>query len=91
MGNDQWPWVLNRLLANVDDNLSAITTLLVLAIASVGGIALIILYLSGQAGRTQRGQQTDSAILVSPRLMPSARMAVSSKRLSCGRVSGFLR
>ncbi|EJF1949819.1 conjugal transfer protein TraQ [Salmonella enterica] len=50
-----------QMLANAANNLSAISTQLVLAIASVGGIALIILYLSGQAGRTRRGQQTDSA------------------------------
>ncbi|WP_024153788.1 conjugal transfer protein TraQ [Salmonella enterica] len=46
-----------QMLANATNNLSAITTQLVLAIA---GIALIILYLSGQAGRTRRGQRTDS-------------------------------
>lgn len=40
-----------QMLANATNNLSAITTQLVLAIAGVGGIALIILYLSGQAGR----------------------------------------
>ncbi|HGF8654936.1 TPA: conjugal transfer protein TraQ [Salmonella enterica subsp. enterica] len=50
-----------QMLANAANNLSAISTQLVLAIAGVGGIALIILYLSGQAGRTRRGQQTDSA------------------------------
>jgi hypothetical protein len=50
-----------QILANAANNLSAISTQLVLAIAGVGGIALIILYLSGQAGRTRRGQQTDSA------------------------------
>ncbi|ECN1502828.1 TraQ [Salmonella enterica subsp. enterica serovar Newport] len=50
-----------QMLANTANNLSAISTQLVLAIAGVGGIALIILYLSGQAGRTRRGQQTDSA------------------------------
>lgn len=50
-----------QMLANVANNLSAISTQLVMAIACVGGIALIILYLSGQAGRTRRGQQTDSA------------------------------
>ncbi|PVK29579.1 TraQ [Salmonella enterica subsp. enterica serovar Give] len=49
-----------QMLANATNNLSAITTQLVLAIAGVGGIALIILYLSGQAGRTRRGQRTDS-------------------------------
>ncbi|EJY4095700.1 conjugal transfer protein TraQ [Salmonella enterica] len=49
-----------QMLANATNNLSAITTQLVLAIAGVGGIALIILYLSGQAGRTCRGQRTDS-------------------------------
>lgn len=50
-----------QMLANAANNLSAISTQLVLAIAGVGGTALIILYLSGQAGRTRRGQQTDSA------------------------------
>ncbi|EBL6617580.1 conjugal transfer protein TraQ [Salmonella enterica] len=50
-----------QMLANAANNLSAISTQLVLAIAGVGGIALIIQYLSGQAGRTRRGQQTDSA------------------------------
>ncbi|ECY4608568.1 conjugal transfer protein TraQ [Salmonella enterica subsp. enterica serovar Typhimurium] len=50
-----------QMLANAANNLSAISTQLVLAIAGVGGIALIILYLSGQAGRTRRGQQIDSA------------------------------
>ncbi|EKN4992208.1 conjugal transfer protein TraQ [Salmonella enterica] len=50
-----------QMLANAANNLSAISTQLILAIAGVGGIALIILYLSGQAGRTRRGQQTDSA------------------------------
>ncbi|ECH1797480.1 TraQ [Salmonella enterica] len=50
-----------QMLANAANSLSAISTQLVLAIAGVGGIALIILYLSGQAGRTRRGQQTDSA------------------------------
>lgn len=50
-----------QMLADAANNLSAISTQLVLAIAGVGGIALIILYLSGQAGRTRRGQQTDSA------------------------------
>ncbi|EEG2442346.1 conjugal transfer protein TraQ [Salmonella enterica] len=50
-----------QMLANAANNLSAISTQLVLTIAGVGGIALIILYLSGQAGRTRRGQQTDSA------------------------------
>lgn len=50
-----------QMLANAANNLSAISTQLVLAIAGVGGIALIILYLAGQAGRTRRGQQTDSA------------------------------
>ncbi|EAA8475172.1 TraQ [Salmonella enterica] len=50
-----------QMLANAANNLSAISTQLVLAIAGVGGIALIIVYLSGQAGRTRRGQQTDSA------------------------------
>ncbi|ECO3308324.1 TraQ [Salmonella enterica subsp. enterica] len=50
-----------QMLANAANNLSAISTQLVLAIAGVGGIALIILYLSEQAGRTRRGQQTDSA------------------------------
>lgn len=50
-----------QMLANAANNLSAISTQLVLVIAGVGGIALIILYLSGQAGRTRRGQQTDSA------------------------------
>ncbi|EEH8382541.1 conjugal transfer protein TraQ [Salmonella enterica subsp. enterica serovar Montevideo] len=49
-----------QILANAANSLSAISTQLVLAIAGVGGIALIILYLSGQAGRTRRGQQTDS-------------------------------
>ncbi|EFU5350654.1 conjugal transfer protein TraQ [Salmonella enterica] len=49
-----------QMLANATNNLSAITTQLVLAIAGVGGIALIILYLSGQAGRTRRGQRADS-------------------------------
>ncbi|EJF3707217.1 hypothetical protein M1R84_003133 [Salmonella enterica] len=51
-----------QMLANATNNLSAITTQLVLAIAGVGGIALIILYLSGQAGRTRRGQRTDSGV-----------------------------
>lgn len=50
-----------QMLANAANNLSAISTQLVLAIAGVGGIALIILYLFGQAGRTRRGQHTDSA------------------------------
>ncbi|EGN1342977.1 conjugal transfer protein TraQ [Salmonella enterica] len=50
-----------QMLANAANNLSAISTQLILAIAGVGGIGLIILYLSGQAGRTRRGQQTDSA------------------------------
>ena len=50
-----------QMLANAANNLSAISTQLVLAIAGVGGIALIILYRAGPAGRTRRGQQTDSA------------------------------
>ncbi|EKL3606542.1 TraQ, partial [Salmonella enterica] len=37
-----------RMLANAVNSLSDITTQLVLAIAGVGGIALIILYLAGQ-------------------------------------------
>lgn len=50
-----------QMLANAANSLSGITTQLVLAIAGVGGIALIILYLAGQGGRTRRGQRADSA------------------------------
>ncbi|EBB6726060.1 TraQ [Salmonella enterica] len=50
-----------QILANAANSLSAISTQLVLAIASVGGIALIIVYLTGQASRTRRGQRADSA------------------------------
>ncbi|WP_387691541.1 conjugal transfer protein TraQ [Photorhabdus sp. RM71S] len=50
-----------QMLVTAVNSLAAVSTQLVLAIAGVGGIALIILYLTGQAGRTRRGQRTDAA------------------------------
>lgn len=50
-----------QILVDAADRLAAVSTQLVLVMAGVGGIALIILYLSGQAGRTRRGQRTDAA------------------------------
>lgn len=49
-----------QMLANAINELAGLGTQLVLAIASVGGIAMVILYLSGVAGRSRRGQYTDS-------------------------------
>ncbi|HAM3644034.1 TPA: TraQ, partial [Escherichia coli] len=49
-----------QMLANAVSELAGLGTQLVLTIASVGGIAMVILYLSGVAGRSRRGQYTDS-------------------------------
>src|SRR5699024_6450416 len=49
-----------QMLANAVNELAGLGVRLVLTIASVGGIAMVILYLSGVAGRSRRGQYTDS-------------------------------
>lgn len=52
---------LITMLANAANQLSAIGIKLVLTIADVTGIVILILYLTSQAGKTRRGQVTDSA------------------------------